>query len=267
MKIPTLHLRSTALEVRSENLPDGVCGIVTGIAVRYNVTDSWGTRFRPGAFDKTRAKVASRKVKFFANHGAGDSYGIRTHIGTVTSLVLAGDAEVFTAELFDTEEGRHSKAYLEAVQKSRAETGASVGFNPREGEWMAEGDNKYSYYDFIEVELEEISLAPRQAVPGAVITGVRAKPALDDVRLVLRGLREMMGEAELLALVRENDSTATDGDEPGRAATRGAAPEAPAAPPDKPDADDESAGHRSALASMADRMAAFRSTFTHAPRG
>lgn len=257
MKIPTLILRSTALEVRTENLPDGVCGIVTGIAVRYNVKDSWGTRFRPGAFDKTRSKVAARKVKFFANHGAGDSYGIRTHVGTIVSLVLAGDAEVFTAELFDTEEGRHAKAYLEAVQKSRAETGASVGFNPREGEWMAEGDNKYAFYDFIEVELEEISLAPRQAVPGAVITGVRHAPNIEDARLLLRGLRAVYSEEQLLSLIRETDTSATDGDEPGDNGQ-----DRTAAPPEKTDAGDEPAADRSAPATMEQRAAIVRSLLT-----
>jgi HK97 family phage prohead protease len=263
IKIPTLCVRATALEVRSENLPDGVCGIVTGIAVRYGIKDSWGTQFRAGAFDKTRGKVAARKVKFYANHGAGDSYGIRTHIGTVVSLVLAGDAEVFTAHLFDTEEGHHAKRYLESVQKQGAETGASVGFFPVEGEWLSDGKEKYSVYEYHECALEEISLAPRQAVPGATITGVRNNPSRDDVREVLRGLRAMMGEEQLLALVREHDSSATDGDEPSEERSSDTSSTSNTA--SEPGAGDEPTDTRSVPASMADRLAAVRSTFTITP--
>jgi HK97 family phage prohead protease len=268
IKIPTLCVRATELEVRSEALPDGVCGIVNGIALRYGVIDSWGTKFLAGSLDKTRAKVAARKVKLFANHGFADAYGIRTHIGTVSALVVAGDAEVMTAELFDTEEGRHAKAYLDAVQKSRAETGLSIGFHPRGGDWEKIGDDKYGAYAFSEVELDEISLAPRNAVPGATVTGVRAKPPLDDARLVLRSLRALYSEDELLALVREHDSTASAGDEPqADGQTRGDDPAAPVVPHPTTSAGDEPTDERSAPASMADRFAAFRKTFTLAPRG
>lgn len=257
MKIPNLMIRATELAVRAESLPDGVCGIITGIALRYGVTDSWGTRFRPGCVDKTRAKIAARKVKLFANHGFADQYGIRTHIGTVTSFVTAGDAEVMTAELFDTEEGRHAKAYLEAVQKSRAETGLSIGFNPREGEWVGEGDNKHAFYEYAEIELEETSLAPRQAVPGATVTGVRHAPNIDDARLLMRGLRAVYSEEQLLSLIRETDTSATDGDEPGDDGQ-----DRTAVPPEKTDAGDEPAAERSALASPEQRAQVLRELIT-----
>lgn len=256
IKIPTMCVRATSLEVRAENMPDGVCGIVTGIALRYNVKDSWGTKFLPGCLDKTRGKIAARKVKLFANHGAGDSYGIRTHIGTVTSFVLAGDAEVMTAELFDTDEGRHAKAYLEAVQKSRAETGLSVGFYPRGGDWESEGTDKYAVYAYSEIEMDETSLAPRQAVPGATVAGVRNTPNVEDVREVLRGLRASMGEEQLLALVREQDRSATDGDEPS------AERSSDSTPASDPAAGDEPTDTRSVPADMATRLSAVRSTFT-----
>lgn len=245
MKIPTLIPLATTLAVRADNLPQGTCGIVTGIALRYNVEDSWGTRFLPGCVEKTRAKVVARKVKLFDNHGSRDSYGTRTHIGTVTSLVQAGDAEVMTAELFDTEEGRKAKEYLTAVTLSGAESGLSIGFHPRAGEWAPKGENKYGIYDYSEIELEEISLAPRQAVPGAEVTSVRRQPTPDDVngvRLLLRGLRTTYGSEQLLALIREEDATATAGDEPGHDATRS---DGPANTPAQSDADDESADDRS----------------------
>lgn len=261
IKIPTLVVRATELAVRSESMPDGVCGIVTGIALRYNVRDSWGTKFKPGALDKTRARVAARKIKLFANHGFADTYGIRTHIGTVTSLVLAGDAEVMTAELFDTEEGRHAKAYLDAVQKSRAETGLSIGFHGVYGEWEAEGDNKYGTYVFTEIALEEISLAPRQAVPGATVSGVRNSPDLEGVRAILHGLRAQLGEEALLALVREHDTSATAGDEPSADSNTSDTSNTAS----DPAAGDEPTDTRSAPASMAERVAVFRSTFTTAP--
>jgi HK97 family phage prohead protease len=245
MKIPTMNALATTLSVRAENLPDGVCGVVTGIALRYNVEDSWGTRFLPGSVDKTRAKVVARKVKLFDNHGARDYYGTRTHIGTVTSLVTAGDAEVMTAELFDTEEGRKAKEYLSAVMRSGAESGLSIGFHPRGGDWSPKGDNKYGIYDYSEIELEEISLAPRQAVPGAEVTSVRRQPSAEDVngvRLLLRGLRTTYGSEQLLALLRDEDATAPAGDEPSDQANRS---DGPAITPAKSDADDESADARS----------------------
>lgn len=262
MKIPTVNALATALSVRNDNLPDGVCGIVSGIALRYNVEDSWGTRFLPGCVDKTRAKIVARKVKLFANHGAEDQYGIRTHIGTVTALTMAGDAEVMTAELFDTDEGQHAKRYLEAVQKSGAESGLSIGFHPRAGDWAPKGDNKYGTYDYSEIEMEEISLAPRQAVPGAVFTGVRHQPSAEDVngvRLLLRGLRTTYGSEQLLALLREEDAMATSGDEPGDSANRNAGP---ATPPAQSDADDESADDRSDHATPEQRAQVLRTLLT-----
>lgn len=262
MKIPTLIPLATTLAIRSDNMPAGVCGVVTGIALRYNVEDSWGTRFLPGCVEKTRAKVMARKVKLFDNHGSRDGYGTRTHIGTVTALTTAGDAEVMTAELLDTEEGRKAKEYLDAVSKSGAETGLSIGFMPRAGDWAPKGDNKYGVYEYSEVELEEISLAPRQAVPGAVVTGVRRQPTPDDmngVRLLLRGLRTTYGSEQLLALIREEDATATAGDEPGSDATRSGGP---ASTPAQSDADDESADDRSDLATPEQRAQTLRDLLT-----
>jgi hypothetical protein len=200
-----LHDRTalaSTLEVRADALPAGVCGRVTGIALRYNVVDSYGTRFKPGSLDSSRAKINAGRVKLFDNH----EYGTRSHIGVVRTLTTAGDAEVMTADLFDTEDGRRAKEYLSAVMASGGETGLSVGFFAKAG---APSDGAY---DFTDIDLDEISLAPRQAVPGATVAGVRRD--VGALKSVLDGLRSVYGADALLALLREQDESATAGDEP-----------------------------------------------------
>ncbi len=79
---------------------------------------------------------------------------------------------MMTADLFDTEGGRRAKEYLSAVTAAGAQTGLSIGFFDRNSCTVkSEGD---SILEFEEVELEEISVTPRPAVPGAKVTGVRA---------------------------------------------------------------------------------------------
>jgi HK97 family phage prohead protease len=188
---PVVQIRAINVSVTDSNLPDGVCGQVRGVAVRYDVIDSYGTIFRRGCFDKTRAKVRKGLVKLFDNHGMGDFYGTDTHIGVVRSLEVVGDGEEMVADLFDTEAGRRRKEYLSAVQKSGAQTGLSVGFFERAGGWEKQ-DGKQTY-SFTEVELDEISLAPRQAVPGSLVT---------DVRSVSRETREMLARQASKGLTR-----------------------------------------------------------------
>lgn len=186
-----LQTRAIDFTVTDTELPEGVCGQVRGIAVRYDVVDSYGTIFRRGCFDKTRAKVRKGQVKLFDNHGMGDFYGTDTHIGVVRSLDMIGDGEEMVADLFDTEAGRRKKEYLSAVQKSGAQTGLSVGFYERSGGWeKVEGKSLYS---FTECELDEISLAPRQAVPGSLVT---------DVRSVSRETREMLAQQAAKGMTR-----------------------------------------------------------------
>jgi phage head maturation protease len=257
LKFPTRSLSAQNLEVRADALPQGVCGVVTGIALRYNVVDAWGTVFLPGCLDKTRAKVSSGKVKLFDNHGARDGYGTGTHIGVVRSLVGAGDAEVMTAHLFDTEEGRRAKEYLSAVMASGGETGLSIGFYERNGDPVRDAQGNWQHYAFSEIELDEISLAPRNAVPGAEVTGVRREPDTTALRVVVQNLRRCYGDETLLALVRESSTDATAGDEPGGET-------APAAPAED-SSRDEPTDERHAPADMATRLAAVRSTFTLSP--
>ena len=185
MNIPNLSLRSSALTIRSaDNLPDGIAGQVSGVAVRYDVVDSYRTVFAQGSLDKTRAKVSAGKVKLFDNHGISDHYGTRSHIGIVRSLTPQGDGELMTADLFDTEDGRRAKEYLKAVMAAGGETGLSIGFYERKGEWMKRSDE--DVYRFDEIELDEISLAPRNAVPGSDVLAVRSELAEGSARSLMR---------------------------------------------------------------------------------
>lgn len=185
MIIPTLSLRSSALTIRAaSDLPDGIAGQVSGVAVRYDVVDSYRTVFAQGSLDKTRAKVAAGKVKLFDNHGISDHYGTRSHIGIVRSLTPQGDGELMTADLFDTEDGRRAKEYLKAVMAAGGETGLSIGFYERKGEWMKRSDE--DVYRFDEIELDEISLAPRNAVPGSDVLAVRSELGEGSARSLMR---------------------------------------------------------------------------------
>lgn len=178
--LPIIQSRAAALNIEENDLAPGTIGRVTGIAVRYDVVDSYGTLFKRGCLDKTKGKVRAGKVKLFVNHGARDFYGPDTHIGVVRSLTTVGDGEVMVADIFDTEAGRRQKEYLSAVMSSGAETGLSIGFFEREGSW--ESVDGKQVYSFSEVELDEISLAPRNAVPGADVLAVRAEGVSRETR-------------------------------------------------------------------------------------
>jgi HK97 family phage prohead protease len=173
MKMKTRDRRTTSLagpvDVRAEaELAPGVCGVLVGVALVYGVVDSYGTRFRVGCLDRTkREKLAAGKVKVFADHEGRT----RTHVGYVKTLETQGDREIMTAWLFDTEAGRSQKEYLAACMASGGYTGLSIGFYPRETEMVEE--NGDTIYDFLEVELDEVSNTPRPAVPGADVLGVR----------------------------------------------------------------------------------------------
>jgi HK97 family phage prohead protease len=245
MKIPELSLWATRLEVRTSDLPSGVVGRVRGVAVVYGVVDTWGTLFKRGSLDKTRAKANAGKVKLFDNHGVADWYGTRTHIGVVRSLMPDGDREVMEADLFDTEDGRRAKEYLTAVMASGADTGLSIGFYERSGGWVKR--DGASIYEFDEVELDEISLAPRQAVPGAEVMGVRRTPqglTNATARALFRHIRSSLSAEEMAVLLADPVSS----DE-----------ETPPEPPTVPAADE-------APVSLASRLATVRSMLTPEPQ-
>lgn len=217
-EVPVLHVRATALSIQEGDLPEGVCGRVVGRAVQYDVVDAYGTVFKRGCLDKTRSKVAKGKVKLFVNHGFGDMYGTDSHVGVVRSLETNGQYEEMVADLFDTEAGRKQKEYLRAVMAAGGETGLSIGFHERGGGWeKVEGREVYS---FSEVELEEISLAPRNAVPGADVTGVRSV-SFESAEMMVRAFARTLSMEQRTALAgilsgdepSGQQDTATGGDE------------------------------------------------------
>lgn len=241
---PHLQMRVAALTFEDNDLPAGVCGRVRGIALPFEVLDSYRTVFRRGCTDKTRNKAAKRKIKLFDNHGMVDWYGTRTHIGVVTGLEYDAslNADVMTADIFDTEDGRRCKEYLRAVVSSGGETGLSVGFYVREScteTWQGERVDV-----FTEIEIDEISLAPRNAVPGAVVTGVRADLPELQIRAMLQHLAKRLTRAQWIELTL-NIVTADEADD--------------AAKGDEPDAEgSRAAGDEPEAVTMDDRLMAYR---------
>lgn len=179
------EVRASELTLTADNLPPGIIGRVAGKALPLDVIDSYETVFRRGCTDKTRAKVRKGKVKLHADH----EYGIAAHVGTVRTLELIENVEHMTADIFNTRAGREAHEYVQAVLSSGGETGLSIGFYGREGAWeKIEGRNVFV---FTEIELDEISLTPRPAVPGASVTDVREMSAdtrASLARQIARGL-------------------------------------------------------------------------------
>ena len=66
----TAHqLTKTDIEFRVEDdLPDGICGRIHGVALIYNQWDDRLSRFKPGSLDRSKGeKVAAGKVKFLGS--------------------------------------------------------------------------------------------------------------------------------------------------------------------------------------------------------
>jgi len=163
------HLTDATLEVRAESdLPPGIAGRVSGVALTYEVVDSYGTMFsRKCAKRSIDGRVAARKVPLLMDHERTS----KAHVGVITSMTDAGDTLVMTADVFDTAEGRAAMEYVKAVLASGASTGFSIGFIPRSSE-MVTIDGK-PVERFTEIELREVSITPMPAVPGAEIASAR----------------------------------------------------------------------------------------------
>lgn len=220
------------------DLPPGCCAKMTGVALVYNVTDDYGTRFAPGCLAKTIAeKVRPGKVRLFADHEART----KAHVGTVTDIKDVGDTAVMTAVIFDTEAGRAMKEYLQAVTESGKVTGAvtglSVGFRSREDESVTidDGDGPQWACLFKEIELREISVTPVNAVPGTDVIAVRRERRNDgekDQGLLTRMLARILAEvpeSEAQAVFKTVYASAADPAHQDAAPT-GATPAAQPAP-------------------------------------
>lgn len=167
------HLTDATLQVRAEDdLPPGIAGRVSGVALTYDVVDSYGTLFaRKCAKRSIDGRVAARKVPLLMDHERTS----KAHVGVITSMTDAGESLVMTADVFDTAEGRAALEYVKAVLASGASTGFSIGFIPRQSE-MIQVDGK-PVEKFTEIELREVSITPMPAVPGAEIASARNEPA------------------------------------------------------------------------------------------
>lgn len=158
-----------ALQIRADGeLPPGIAGRVSGVALTYDVVDSYQTTFARGCAKRSiDLKVKARKVPLLMDH----SRTVGAHVGVVASMVDSGDSLVMTADLFDTPDGRAALDYVKTVIAAGASTGFSIGFVPRRSD-MAMMDGK-PVERFLEIELREVSLTPMPAVPGADVMGAR----------------------------------------------------------------------------------------------
>lgn len=163
------HLSDATLAVRAETeLPEGIAGRVSGIALTYDQVDSYGTMFSRGCAKRSiDTRVKAGKLPLLMDH----ERSTRAHVGVVRSLEEVGDALVMTADVFDTAEGRAALEYVKAVLGADASTGFSVGFVPRQSESVKV--DGVSVERFTEIELREVSITPMPAVPGADVLGAR----------------------------------------------------------------------------------------------
>lgn len=169
MKPTRYHLTEAAPQIRAESdLPPGIAGRVSGVALTYEVVDSYQTMFaRKSAKRSIDNKVAARKVPLLMDHERTS----KAHVGVVTEMQDVGDALVMTADIFDTADGRAALEYVKAVLASGASTGFSIGFVPRSSDMVKMGDK--SVERFTEIELREVSITPMPAVPGAEVASAR----------------------------------------------------------------------------------------------
>ena len=242
----TLQLRA----VETDNLPDGVCGRLVGIGLRYNQPDYYGTMFAPGCLAKTSEKVRAGKVKLYADH----RYTTDNHAGVVRVIEDVGMDVLVKADLFDTARGRQQLEYAKACLAAGGQTGLSIGFYDRDSEWVdVEGVRVLL---FTNVELEEFSMTPANAMEGADLLAARHGGGRDReglMRLALDTLLGSMQESEVRAAVEArfgNASAPTDSAVPAATSTgtRNAKGE-----------DSQPAGNEPA--SMSDRLAIVRASY------
>lgn len=253
------HQADVQIQIRAEDgLPEGIAGRVSGVALTYEVVDSYGTLFARGSAKRSiDNKVKARKVPLLMDHERRTG----AHVGVVSMMQDVGDALMMTADLFDTPEGRAAKEYVKAVIAAGATTGFSIGFVPRRSEMVAV-DGKPAER-FLEIELREVSITPMPAVPGADVMGARAvemvadaEPVRSDVELLTvaatAALKALPEDARAALLAQFVVPAPVDAAASDPAATRSADP--------APDRDPLP----SAIAvpvSMDQRLAAVRSTF------
>lgn len=247
------HLTDATIQVRAESdLPPGIAGRVSGVALTYEVVDSYGTMFaRKSAKRTIDNRVAARKVPLLMDHERTS----KAHVGVVTSMTDAGDALIMTADVFDTVEGRNALEYVKAVLASGASTGFSIGFVPRASE-MVSVDGK-TVERFTEIELREVSITPMPAVPGAEVASARHEEEAEDTsKRNDDDLLLIAARVALDALPVASRSALLDAYKPTPVATETASFVAPVVM-DTPTSTDSTARY----ATLEDRIKAVRSSF------
>lgn len=241
----------TPTAVETDNLPPGVCGRVVGVGLVYDQEDAYRTTWAPGCLDMTkRSKVQAGKVQLFVAGPTGHEYGVRSHVGVVRTMDTRGNEEWVAADLFDTEDGRRTKEYLDAVLQARGNTGYSIGCYVRRSDPKDEDR-------FVEVELEEFTITPRPAVPGADISSVRQHP--DAIVQMLDYILGVLPIEDVHARIAARISG--NAKDPGETVV-GAASSTPAASESQ---SDDSQPAVSRVATEADRARALRAIHTGIP--
>ena len=244
------HLSDATLDVRADaDLPPGIAGRVSGIALTYGVVDSYGTMFAPGSAKRSiDTRVKAGKLPLLMDH----ERSTRAHVGVVRSLDEVGDALVMTADVFDTAEGRAALEYVKAVLASDASTGFSVGFVPRQSETVNVDGQRVER--FTEIELREVSITPMPAVPGADVLGARQdadEPAersdLELLMLAARAALDALPSADRAAIL----------------AVYADAPAVAPVPASSLDTRSNDAPDAPRVATMDERLAAVRRSFLH----
>jgi HK97 family phage prohead protease len=164
------HAADAQVQLRADvALPPGVAGRIVGVALTYEVADSYRTIFARGCAKRSiDSKVAARKVPLLMDHDGRTG----AHVGVVASMQDTGDVLTMTADVFDTPDGRAALDYVKTVIAAGASTGLSIGFVPRRSEMVPMANGQMAER-FTEIELKEVSVTPMPAVPGAEITGAR----------------------------------------------------------------------------------------------
>lgn len=255
------HFLADQLQVRAEDaLPEGIAGRVTGVALTYEVVDTYGTIFARGSAKRSvDSKVKARKVPLLMDHERLTG----AHVGVVTMMQDVGDALMMTADLFDTPAGRSALEYVKAVIAAGATTGFSIGFVPRRSE-MVTVDGKIAER-FLEIELREVSITPMPAVPGADVLGARvddapSEPVRSDVELLTLAARAALQalpvdeRAAVLALFAVPAPITSAASDPAATRASGTA--------SAPDGDPLEVTLAVPKATMDQRLAAVRSTFS-----
>lgn len=237
-----------ALEVRADNLPPGIAGRITGIALRYDVVDTYETTFARGCLKRSiDERVAARKVPLLMDHERTTG----AHVGIVTGMADMETGVAMTADVFDTPEGRACMEYVRAVIAAGASTGLSIGFVPIKSQ-MASVEGRM-VQRFTEVALREVSVTPMPSVPGTEVTSARHEDTSDDVTRSDDELLYLAAEVALVGLSPALRSKLLE-----QYQTRTEAPVAAAADATLPDAS------LSLAVPMADRLAAVRATYMEA---